>query len=106
MKAESAAFLDQAGIVLVRADRMLSVGLNEDTARAACLACFHVAQAYNFERTGKTSKSHNGMQAEFFRLSKEDARVEHELRRFLSQSYESKSVAAYGTGPEALTSAA
>ncbi len=54
MKTESAAFLDQADIVLARADRMLSVGLNEDAARAAYLACFHVAQAYSFERTGKT----------------------------------------------------
>ena len=54
MKAESVAFLDQAGIVLARADLMLSVGLNEDAARAAYLACFHVAQAYIFERTGRT----------------------------------------------------
>ena len=46
MKAEAAAFLDQADIVLVRADRMLSVGLNEDAARTAYLACFHVAQAH------------------------------------------------------------
>jgi hypothetical protein len=35
MKTESAAFLDQADIVLARADRILSVGLNEDAARAA-----------------------------------------------------------------------
>ena len=46
------------------------------------------------------------MQAEFFRLSKDDTRVDHELRRFLSQSYEFKSVADYGTGPDAGTSAA
>jgi hypothetical protein len=57
MKAESVAFLDQAGIVLARADLMLSVGLNEDAARAAHLACFRVAQAYIFERTGRTSKT-------------------------------------------------
>lgn len=106
MKAESAAFLDQADIVLARAGLMLSVGLNEDAARAAYLACFHVAQAYSFERTGKTSRSHHGVPTEFFRLSKDDARVDHELRRFLSQSYEFKSVADYGTGPEAVTSAA
>lgn len=79
--------------MLARADRMLSVGLNEDAARAACLACFHVAQAYSVERTGKTAKSHQGVQTEFFRLSKDDARVDHGLQRFLSQSYEFKSVA-------------
>ena len=43
MKPESSAFLDQAGVMLTRADRMLSAGLNEDAARAAYLACFHVA---------------------------------------------------------------
>ena len=32
---------------------MLKAGLNEDAARAAYLASFHVAQAYIFERTDK-----------------------------------------------------
>ena len=105
MKPESAAFIDQAEIVLSRADRMLSVGLNEDAARAGYLACFHMAQAYNFERTGRTSKSHHGVQTEFFRLSRNDVRAGRELRRFLSQSFEFKSVADYGIGPDAVTSA-
>jgi uncharacterized protein (UPF0332 family) len=43
--------VEQANIVLRRADTMLEAGLNEDAARAAYLACFHVAQAYIFERT-------------------------------------------------------
>ncbi len=72
---------------------MLTVGLNEDAARAAYLACFHVAQAYLFERTDRTPKSHKGVQMEFFRLVREDARADGDLRRFLSQSYEFKSVA-------------
>ena len=62
MKPEAAKFIDQANIVLARADLMLTVSLNEDAARAAYLASFHVAQAYIFERTGKTSKSHRGVQ--------------------------------------------
>ena len=45
MKPESAKFIDQANIVLARADLMLTVNLNEDAARAAYLASFHVAQA-------------------------------------------------------------
>ena len=106
MKPEAAKFIDQANIVLARADLMLTVSLNEDAARAAYLASFHVAQAYIFERTGKTSKSHRGVQTEFFRLTKDDARVDPVLRRFLSQSYEFKSVADYLTGDEAVTSAA
>jgi uncharacterized protein (UPF0332 family) len=54
MKPESAKFVEQANIVLARADIMLNVGLNEDAAREAYLASFHVAQAYIFERTDKT----------------------------------------------------
>jgi uncharacterized protein (UPF0332 family) len=83
---------------------MMTVSLHEDAARAAYLASFHLAQAYIFERTGKASKSHKGVQTEFFRLSKDDARVDPDLRRFLSQSYEFKSVADYFTGDEAGTS--
>ena len=105
MKIQSAAFLDQADVMLTRAERMLSVGLNEEAARAAYLACFHVAQAYIFERTGSASKTHRGVQTEFFRLSRDEARADHALRRFLSGSYEFKSVADYGVGPDAVISA-
>jgi len=45
------------------------------------------------------------VQTEFFRLSKDDARVDPMLRRFLSQSYEFKSVADYLTGADAVASA-
>ena len=104
MKPESARFVEQANIVLTRADIMLTVGLNEDAAREAYLASFHVAHAYIFERTDKTSRSHHGVQTEFFRLTKDDPRVDQDLRRFLSQSYEFKSVADYFSGPNPVTS--
>ncbi len=84
MTPESATYVAQADIMLSRADRMLGAGLNEDAARAAYLACFHVAQAYIFERTGKTAKTHHGVQTEFFRLTKDNAALDSELRRFLS----------------------
>ncbi len=106
MTPESATYVAQADIMLSRADRMLGAGLNEDAARAAYLACFHVAQAYIFERTGKTAKTHHGVQTEFFRLTKDNAALDSELRRFLSRAYEFKSVADYATGPDAVTSAA
>lgn len=105
MKPEAGQYIGQAHIVLARADVMLTVSLNEDAARAAYLACFHVAQAYIFEHTGKTSKSHHGVQTEFFRVTKDDPGADPELRRFLSQAYEFKSVADYFTGPDAVTSA-
>ena len=61
MKPPSAKFIEQAHICITRADTMMTVDLHEDAARAAYLASFHVAQAYIFERTGKTSKSHKGV---------------------------------------------
>ena len=66
--------------MLGRAEWMLSVGLNEGAAREAYLACFHVAQACAFERTGKVAKSHHGVQTAFFRLSRDDMRTDTELR--------------------------
>jgi uncharacterized protein (UPF0332 family) len=105
MKPQSTKFIEQANILLHRADRMLEAGLNEDAARTAYLACFHIAQAYIFERTDRTSKTHKGVQTTFFRLTRENPRVDPELRPFLSQAYEFKSIADYLTGPDAVTSA-
>ncbi len=91
--------------MLGRGERMLSVGLYEDAARCAYLACFHIAQGVIFERIEEVFKTHKGVQAEFSRLIKNDSRVDHELRKFLSRSYDFKSVADYGIGPDAVISA-
>jgi uncharacterized protein (UPF0332 family) len=104
MKPESATFIDQAAIMLERARVMLTVDLNEDAGRAAYLAAFHVAQAFIFERTDRVSKTHRGVQAEFFRLTKDDPRCDQTLRRFLSQAYEYKSIADYFSGSSATVS--
>ena len=106
MKPESTEFIEQAQLLIARSDVMLTVKLHEDAARASYLACFHAAQAYIFERTDRTAKSHHGVQSEFFRLTKEDERVDPTLRRFLSQSYEFKSVADTSVGPHAVISQA
>lgn len=63
------------------------------------LAAFHAAQALVFERTGRLFKTHNGVQAEFLRLTKDDSRVDAELRTFLSRAYTLKTIADYETGP-------
>ncbi len=81
---------------------MLSAGLNEDAARTAYPASFHMAQAYIFERTGKTSKTRQRVRREFFRLTKDDPRTDPDLRRFLARSYEFKMVADYFSGPTAV----
>jgi uncharacterized protein (UPF0332 family) len=60
---------------------------------------FHAAQALIFERAGKVPKSHHGVHTEFLRLTKDDQRVDPDLRIFLSQTYNLKSIADYETGP-------
>ncbi|MFM8332361.1 MAG: HEPN domain-containing protein [Candidatus Methylumidiphilus sp.] len=99
MTPEAESFLRKACGHLERGRIMLSVNLYEDAGRAAYLAGFHAAQALIFERIGKALKTHNGVQAEFLRLTKEA--LEPELRVFLSQAYNLKAVADYEEGPDA-----
>jgi uncharacterized protein (UPF0332 family) len=105
MTPEATRFLEKAHKLLAHADTMLGVGLNEDAGRTAYLAGFHVAQAFIFERRAKISKSHNGVQTEFLRLTKDDPRVDLELRTFLSRAYNLKAIADYETGPGSEVSA-
>ena len=78
---------------------MLSVGLNDDAGRAAYLTAFHAAQALIFERTGKVLKTHKGVQIEFLALTKNDLAFTADLRVFVSQAYNFKSIADYETDP-------
>jgi uncharacterized protein (UPF0332 family) len=85
--------------LLAEADIMLDVGLNDAAGRTAYLAGFHAAQAFIFERDGKVFKTHHGVQTEFLRLTKDDPRVDGEMRLFLSRTYNLKAIADYETGP-------
>ena len=105
MTPEAGRFLQKAQKHLEHADTMLSVGLNDDAGRAAYLAGFHAAQAFIFENIGKAFKSHNGVQAEFLRLTKDDPRFPSDLRTFLSHAYNLKAIADYETGPGSEVSA-
>ena len=80
MKPESARFIERARITLGCAEVMLKVDLNEDAGRAAYLACFHAAQAYGFEPTDKVAKTHHGVHTEFLRSTRDDRRVDPDLR--------------------------
>jgi len=102
---ESATFINHAHVMLGRAQVMLTAALHEDAGRAAYLACFHVAQGYIFERTGKVSKTHRGVQTEFLRLTRSRDGMDEDLRRFLSQAYEYKSIADYFSGSVGTVSA-
>jgi uncharacterized protein (UPF0332 family) len=66
---EAAQFLDKA--------RRL---LDEAAGRPAYLAGFHAAQAFIFEQTGRAVKTHHGVQSEFLRLTRNDARFDTDLR--------------------------
>lgn len=102
MTPEAAAYLDKARQCLGYARIDLDVGLGNDAGRNAYLAAFHAAQALIFERTGKVAKSHQGVHAEFSRLTKDEAGLVVEVRRFLTQAYNLKAVADYEIGPDSV----
>ncbi len=99
MTPQATEFLEKAQHLLAEADVMLSVGLNDAAGRTAYLAGFHAAQAFIFERDGKVFKTHHGVQTEFLPLTKDDPRVDGEIRLFLSRTYNLKAIADYETGP-------
>ena len=104
MKPETAQFVEKALDFLRRANVMLTVDLSEDAARAAYFACHQMALALIFEREGKIVKTHKGAQIEFFRLTKDDPHADPRFRSFLSEAYEFKAAADYGTGSQIMTS--
>jgi uncharacterized protein (UPF0332 family) len=90
----------QGARCLAGARSSLRFGLSNDAGRGAYLAASHAAQAFIFERTGKTAKTHQGVQSEFHRLAREEFRIERVLPPFLVQAYNLKAVADYETGPD------
>jgi uncharacterized protein (UPF0332 family) len=85
---------------LTRARTILAAGIGEDAGRNAYLAAFHAAQALIAERTGEDAKTHKGVHAQFARLTRNKPRLDRELRQFLAQAYDLKSIADYGLGPD------
>nr|WP_211108966.1 HEPN domain-containing protein [Azospirillum baldaniorum] len=94
--------MDKARQCLGYARINLTVDLGNDAGRNAYLAAFHAAQSLIFERTGKVAKTHQGVHAEFTRLTKDDPRLPTEVRRFLAQAYNLKAVADYELGPDSI----
>jgi uncharacterized protein (UPF0332 family) len=85
---------------LTRARTILAAGVGEDAGRNAYLAVFHAAQALIAERTGKDAKTHRGVHTQFARLTRNEHRLGLELRQFLAQAYDIKSIADYGLGAD------
>jgi len=98
---EAADHLHKARTCLNRASVILEAEVPDVAAREAYLAGFHAAQALIVERTRREAKTHKGAHTEFARLTGGEPRVDLELRQFLPKSYDMKSLADYGVGPDA-----
>jgi uncharacterized protein (UPF0332 family) len=96
---ETGYFLDKARELLGDADAMLAIKLYDAAGRTACLAGFHAAQALISEKTDRSVKTHKGVNTELHRLTKDNPRVDPELRTFLARTYQLKAIADYETGP-------
>jgi uncharacterized protein (UPF0332 family) len=58
-----------------------------------------MAQDLVFERTGRITETHRGVQAEFTRLTRDEPTIQGEIRATLSRSYDFKAFADYFSGP-------
>ena len=100
MTPETQGHLDKAREYLEKASTLLNrLHYNDEAGRAAYLAGFHAAQALISERTGRIARTHEGVNSQFHRLTRGDARVDDELRGFLGRTYNLKAIADYETGP-------
>jgi len=97
VKPEAAAFLDKGREALAKAEGMLDRWPDE-AGREAYLAGLHATQALIVARTGEIIKRHHGVQRELERLTKDDARIDMELRAFLGRTFQLKAIADYLTG--------
>ncbi|HTV30942.1 MAG TPA: HEPN domain-containing protein [Xanthobacteraceae bacterium] len=99
MTPETGYLLAKARRLLGEAEITLANKLNEAAGRAAYLAGVAAAQAFISERTGRTVRSHGGVQAELQRLTKDGPLLDLELRAFLGRTYRLKEIADYESGP-------
>jgi uncharacterized protein (UPF0332 family) len=101
MKPETADCLAKARECLDGAKQIAGLPLPQVAAREAYLAAFHAAEAYIFEQTGRTVKTHRGLRSTFSRLARSEPRIAPEYLTFLARAYELKSIADYSVGPAA-----
>lgn len=101
MTPEAERYLEKARTCLANAQAILAIGVGDDAGRGAYMAAFHAAQAFIFETSSKTAKTHSGVQSLFVTLARNDPRIPPDFIPFLSQAYNLKAVADYETGPGA-----
>lgn len=101
MTFEALDYLRLARRAIEKAHRVTHVQLHDEAARLAYLAAFHAAQAFLFDRLGRAMKTHAGVQAEFGRVAREPPALPVWMHPFLSNAFEYKTGADYGTGSHA-----
>src|ERR1019366_559794 len=102
MSQEVERFLALARSFLTKAEGMRQHGWPEEAGRASYLAAFHRAQAVIFHQSGRVAKTHQGVHAEFARIVKGMPGTDRQIWQFLRTGYDMKSMADYGTDPDAM----
>jgi uncharacterized protein (UPF0332 family) len=102
VRPEAERFIDKARLCPEHARAILAIGLGDEAGRAAYLAGFHAAQALIYAKTGKSAKTHQGVQSQFLKLVQHESAFPADLLPFLSRAYNLKTVADYETGPAAI----
>jgi uncharacterized protein (UPF0332 family) len=99
MKPETADCLTKARECLGGAEQIAGLPLPQVAAREAYLAAFHAAEAYIFEQTGRTVKTHRGLRTTFSRLTRNEPRVAPEYLAFLPEPTNLNRFADYSVSP-------
>jgi uncharacterized protein (UPF0332 family) len=97
MTPETSAYLAAANRAIANARGNLSIDIPDQAARLAYYGQFHAAQALIFERTGKVTKTHKGVGAQFHKLTKIEPGLKPGLAAQLSRAYNYKEIADYDT---------
>ena len=98
MTPQTANFVAAALEALSDAKGNMSINIYRQAARLAYYAQFHAAQALIFERTGKITKTHKGVQAQFHKLGTTEPRLAPGFPGNLSAAYRYKQIADYDAG--------
>jgi uncharacterized protein (UPF0332 family) len=92
---EAEAFLRKARRCLANSNTILAIPATDVAEREAYLAGYHAAEAFIFEHTGNTVKTHKGLCSEFARPTRTDTAL-CEFGGCLARAYELKSIADHG----------
>ena len=92
MNQSATAFLGKADEALSKARRIIGIEIYDEAGRHAYYAAYHAAQALIFERTGKVSRTHKGVNAQFAKLVVTESSLSRDHVRFLARAYRLKAI--------------